>query len=69
MSATEDVIKRILALKPTLTREAVERLIQEEKAKAAGLLTDEAAAHLVGDAEQVQLDAEAPLVAVHSLWK
>ena len=47
MSSTEDVIKRILALKPTLTREAVERLIQEEKAKAAGLLTDEAAAHLV----------------------
>ncbi len=47
MSATEDVIKRILALKPQLTREAVERLIQEEKAKAAGLLTDEAAAHLV----------------------
>lgn len=47
MSSTEDIIKRILALKPTLTREAVERLIQEEKAKAAGLLTDEAAAHLV----------------------
>lgn len=47
MSVTEDVIKRILALKPNLTREAVERLIQEEKAKAAGLLTDEAAAHLV----------------------
>jgi len=47
MSATEDIIKRILALKPNLTREAVERLIQEEKAKAAGLLTDEAAAHLV----------------------
>ena len=47
MSATEDVIKRILAVKPNLTREAVERLIQEEKAKAAGLLTDEAAAHLV----------------------
>jgi len=47
MSATEDVIKRILAIKPNLTREAVERLIQEEKAKAAGLLTDEAAAHLV----------------------
>src|SRR4030042_3462589 len=47
MSATEDVIKRILAMKPTLTREIVERLIQEEKGKAAGLLTDEAAAHLV----------------------
>ena len=47
MSSTEDVIKRILAVKPNLTREAVERLIQEEKAKAAGLLMDEAAAHLV----------------------
>lgn len=47
MSSTEDVIKRILAVKPTLTREIVERLIQEEKGKAAGLLTDEAAAHLV----------------------
>jgi replication factor A1 len=47
MSATEDVIKRILAVKPNLTREVVERLIQEEKAKASGLLTDEAAAHLV----------------------
>ena len=47
MSATEDVIKRILAMKPTLTREIVERMIQEEKGKAAGLLTDEAAAHLV----------------------
>src|SRR4030042_1365547 len=47
MSSTEDVIKRILILKPNLTREAVERLIQEEKVKAAGLLTDEAAAHLV----------------------
>ena len=44
MSSTEDVIKRILAVKPNLTREIVERLIQEEKAKAAGLLTDEAAA-------------------------
>jgi replication factor A1 len=47
MSSTEDIIKRILALKPQLTREAVERLIDEERAKAAGLLTEEAAAHLV----------------------
>jgi len=47
MSSVEDIIKRILALKPNLTREAVERLIYEERAKAAGLLTDEAAAHLV----------------------
>ena len=43
----EEIIKRILALKPQLTREAVERLIEEEKGKASGLLTDDAAAHLV----------------------
>ncbi|MBN1683530.1 hypothetical protein JW865_08270 [Candidatus Bathyarchaeota archaeon] len=47
MSTTEDIIKRILLIKPALNREAVERLIAEEKNKAAGLLTDEAAAHLV----------------------
>jgi replication factor A1 len=43
----ENVVKRILALKPNLTRDAVERLIDEERAKAAGLLTEEAAAHMV----------------------
>jgi len=47
LSSTEGIIKRILALKPNLTREAVEALIEEERAKAAGLLTEEAAAHLV----------------------
>ncbi|HUS79180.1 MAG TPA: OB-fold nucleic acid binding domain-containing protein [Patescibacteria group bacterium] len=47
MSSKEDIIKRILALKPQLTSEAVERLIDEERAKAGGLLTEEAAAHLV----------------------
>jgi len=47
MSGTDDIIKRILALRPQLTREAVERLIDEERAKAGGLLTEEAAAHLV----------------------
>jgi len=47
MSSVEDIIKRILALKPNLSREAVERLIDEERAKAEGLLTEEAAAHLV----------------------
>ena len=34
-------------MRPNLTREAVERLIDEERAKAAGLLTEEAATHLV----------------------
>jgi ssDNA-binding replication factor A large subunit len=45
--STENIIKRILALKPSLTREAVQELIEEERVKAAGLLTEEAAAHLV----------------------
>jgi replication factor A1 len=45
--STEAIIKRILLVKATLTREAVELLIQEERAKTAGLLTEEAAAHLV----------------------
>ncbi len=47
MSSMEEIIKRILALRPNLTKEAVEKLIDEERAKAAGLLTEEAAAHLV----------------------
>lgn len=47
MSNIEDIIKRILTLKPNLTREDVEKLIEEEKAEAAGLLTEEAAANLV----------------------
>ncbi|MBT7913519.1 hypothetical protein HN588_06395, partial [Candidatus Bathyarchaeota archaeon] len=44
---TQDIIKKILALKPNLTEEAVRELIEKERAKAAGLLTEEAAAHLV----------------------
>jgi ssDNA-binding replication factor A large subunit len=47
MNGTEDMIKRILALRPRLAREDVERRIKEEQEKAAGLLTEEAAAHLV----------------------
>jgi replication factor A1 len=47
MSGIENIIKKILTLKPGLTREAIEKLIDDEKAKAAGLLTEEAAAHLV----------------------
>lgn len=45
--STDNIIKRILALKPNLTAEAVKELIEQERAKAAGLLTEEAAAHLV----------------------
>jgi ssDNA-binding replication factor A large subunit len=43
----EPIIKRIIALKPNLTEEAVNELIEQERVKAAGLLTEEAAAHLV----------------------
>jgi replication factor A1 len=45
--STDDIIKRILALNPNLTKAAVKELIDQERAKAAGLLTEEAAAHLV----------------------
>jgi ssDNA-binding replication factor A large subunit len=45
--STEDIIKRILTLKPNLTEDAVRQLIIEERVKAEGLLTMEAAAHLV----------------------
>lgn len=44
---TEVLIKKILGTNPKLTREAVERLVQEEKAKSSGLLTEEAAAFVV----------------------
>ena len=47
MSGVEDIIKRILAMRSELTREAVRMLIEEEKARAGGLLTEEAAAHIV----------------------
>ena len=47
MSSVEDVVKRILALRPELTREAVQMMIEEEKSRSGGLLTEEAAAHIV----------------------
>jgi replication factor A1 len=47
MSGVEDTIKKILAMRPELTKEAVRMMIEEEKAKAGGLLTEEAAAHIV----------------------
>jgi replication factor A1 len=47
LTEIEEIIKRILASSPQLTRKAVERLIDEERSKAGGLLTEEAAAHLV----------------------
>lgn len=47
MSGVDEVIKRILAVRPELTREAVEMMIEEEKSRSGGLLTEEAAAHIV----------------------
>ena len=58
LTGTEGVIQRILAIRPNLTKESVERLIDEERAKAAGLLTEEAAAYLV--ASNLGLDRETP---------
>lgn len=52
-----DIINKILATKTDMTRNAVEKLIEEEKAKAAGLLTDEAAVHLVASNLGVAGDA------------
>ena len=57
-SPTEIIIDKILREKPNLTKEAVERLIDEERAKAAGLLTEEASAHLV--ASKLGLGQETP---------
>lgn len=47
LTGADKIIQNILNLRPNLTREAVERLIEEERARAAGLLTEEAAAYLV----------------------
>jgi len=46
-AVVSDLVNRILAAKSDMTRNAVVKLIEEEKAKAAGLLTVEAAAYLV----------------------
>lgn len=43
----DDVINKILAAKPDMTRNAILKLVEEERAKAGGLLTEEAAAYLV----------------------
>jgi len=47
MSTIDEVIRRILAIRPELTKEAVQMMIEEEKARSGGLLTEEAAAHIV----------------------
>ncbi|GAH64999.1 unnamed protein product, partial [marine sediment metagenome] len=43
----ELIIKRVLTMKPDLTYEAVVKLVEAERDKTQGLLTEEAAAHLV----------------------
>lgn len=58
LTGIEGKIQQILVMHPNLTRESVERLIDEERAKAAGLLTEEAAAHLV--ASNLGLDRQIP---------
>lgn len=47
MSDYEKALMRIMECNPQLTREEIERLIEEEKARASGLLTDEAAAQIL----------------------
>ena len=58
--ATQEIVKKILSLKPDLTEEAVYEMIQEERTRAAGLLTEEAAAHLVASKLGVQDFIEKP---------
>jgi hypothetical protein len=41
------IIDKILTARPQLTTEAVKKLLEDEKNKAAGLITEEAAAHIV----------------------
>lgn len=66
-SSTDEVIEGILSFRPNLTRESVQRLIDEERAKAAGLLTEEAAAHLVASNLGLQKDASPPSQSVSSI--
>ncbi len=52
----ELVIKRIMTMKPDMTYDALVKLVEGEIAKTAGLLTEEAAAHLVAsdlDADEI----------------
>lgn len=52
----DSIVKRILETKPSLTMEAIEKLIEEEKTKAAGLLTNTAAAYLISTSLGVKLE-------------
>jgi len=54
------IIKRILEFKPNLTEVAVRQLIDKERAKSAGLLTEEAAAYLVASNLGISGDTPSP---------
>jgi hypothetical protein len=60
-SPVEEIVKKILGARPNLTREAVLKLIEEEVAKAAGLLTVEGAAHLVLANLDIQAEEQPPV--------
>ncbi len=53
----DDIVNKILAAKPDMTKNAILKLVEEEKAKAGGLLTEEAAAYLVASNLGVAGDA------------
>ena len=54
----ETIMERILIMKPNITRDTVIKLIEAEGAKAAGLLTEEAAAHLVASNLGIDLSTD-----------
>jgi len=47
MLSLEEIIKRILAQRPDMTRETILRMVKEKRESAGRLLTDEGAAHMV----------------------
>lgn len=49
------IVGKIMAAKPQMTKKAVQKLIEDEKEKAGGLLTDDAAAFLVASTLDVDL--------------
>ena len=49
------IIGKILTARPQLTMEAVKKLLEDERTKAAGLITEEAAAHIVAANLKVDL--------------
>lgn len=55
--AFDATVNKILAVKPDMTRNAVLKLIDEEKKKAAGSLTNEAAVYLVASNLGVKKDS------------